>query len=240
MEEEFSFPPEKGKEAAWMAHFYPKFKTVYATYDVTKPEFDLFEADALVFAFVNGRRNKYGEASLLFFTDEEVLWFGDPENPNLNSVTLTDQVAVVGEVPPTVAPNIYQRVKSIVMRLRVHPKMTEAVAKWLGIQVKPKPAPQPKDEFTPVLKAKVQNGVIILNCPLNGFAGYEIWRDNQGGMNFTNGHTSVSRFWEDHLPLPEGMQTQLRSFRVRMLIAGNKPIGNFSNMVQATAVRMNG
>lgn len=233
-------PPGINDWRPWFNYFATKLESVHLTYGVSNAEMDVLKAENLALGFADRRTNDYREASSLFLTTRNILWLGDEENPDLVANIWPDQVPVVavGDVPTPVRPGIYGRVKRLVMRLRNHPLMTETMMKNMGIAVKPSaPSPTNPSDFNPVLTGKVVNGKALLDCPLLHFEGYEIWSDDQAGTNFTNGRTSVSRSWTDEEPLPEGMNSQQRSYRVRMLLAGNVPIGNYSNIIILTTSR---
>ena len=215
-----------------------KLEPVHRTYGVSDEEITGLKAENLALTYADGRATDYRDASSLFINTRNIIWLGDEENPELALNDWPDQVAVVKpeNVPAQVRPGLYGRVKRLEVRLRNHPLMTETMLRNLGIAVKSAAPPNPA-EFIPALSGKVVNGKVVLDCPILNFAGYEIWEDDSAGTNFTNGRTAVSRFWTDETPLSDGINSQQRSYRVRMLQTGNIPIGNYSNIIVLTTSR---
>ncbi len=231
MAEQLFFPPYPvSSRPSWLDNFVTVLEPVYANYGISDKEFNDLKADNTAFNYTVDRMNVYEEARSYFLLARNAMWSGDEENPNLPQVPFPSQAALVEVVPPTVPPDIYNRVKSLVIRLRRHPLMTEAFAQEMGILSPDKPELR-SEEFKPVLNAKVQKGKVELNCPLKQLKGYEVWCDDQGGPNYVHIKTSVSRYWTDERPLLDGVDSQLRSYRVRMLSADNQAFGNFSNEV---------
>ncbi|MBK8563551.1 MAG: hypothetical protein IPN76_09440 [Saprospiraceae bacterium] len=233
------FPPILVSEyLAWLKNFNANLQPIYQTYDITESEMSELSADERSLAYIVGRQETYASTSSLFITTRNIFWSGDPENPNLELVNYEPQVPEVKAdiIPPPGRPNLYARLKSIVLRLRQHPKMNESTAKLLGIQPRPKSSDNPV-EYLPVLSVSVLNGQAILDCPVRGFAGYEVWRDRTNNNNLTMNDKSVGRTWTDTTPLPDGVNAEIRQYRVRMLDSNNQPIGQFSNTVAATVSR---
>lgn len=233
------FPPFLVSEySAWLKKFNTNLQPIYTTYDITETEMNELLADEKSLAYIIGRQETYASTSSLFITTRNVFWSGDPENPNLELVKYESQVPVIegNDIPAPGRPNLYARLKSIVLRLRQHPKMNEATARLLGILPRPK-SNENTAEYLPVLSVSVLNGQAILDCPVRGFAGYEVWRDRTNSNNLTMNDKSVGRTWTDTTPLPDGVNAEIRQYRVRMLDSNNQPIGQFSNTVAATVSR---
>lgn len=236
---EFFPPPTVGDWRPWFHYFVTKLDPVHVTYGVSDAEMNTLKAEDLALTYADGRGTAYKDASSLFISTRNIIWLGDEENPELELNDLPDQVAVIDaeDVPAPVRPGLYGRVKRLVVRLRNHPLMTETMMRNLAIAVKPATPPSNPTTFTPVLSGKVENGMAVLDCPLFHFEGYEIWADDEAGTNFSNEGIAVSRYWTDEAPLPEGVNSQQRSYRVRMLQKGNVPIGNYSNIIVLTTSR---
>lgn len=233
------FPPILVSEyLAWLKNFNTNLQPTYTTYDITDAEMNELLADEKSLAYIIGRQETYASTSSLFITSRNIFWSGDPENPSLELVAYEAQVPVIKQedVPAPGRPNLYARLKSIVLRLRQHPKMNESTAKLLGILPRPKSSENPTD-YLPLLTVSVLNGQAILDCPVRGFAGYEVWRDRTNSNNLSLHDKSVGRTWTDTTPLPDGVNAEIRQYRVRMLDSNNKPVGLFSNTVAATVSR---
>lgn len=233
------FPPATTSENdAWLNNFYDNLQPIYRDYDITDQEIADLLADKNAYNYVTGRQEAYASTGSLFLVTRNVLWSGDPDNSNLASVNYENQVPEIkaDEIPAQVRPNIYARLKSLVLRLRQHPKMTEATARLLGILPRPKSTEAPND-YLPVLSVSIANGQAVLDCPVKGFAGYEIWSDRTNNNDFSVRDKSMGRYWTDTQPLPDGVNAEIRQYKVRMLDTNNAPVGQFSNTVSAAVSR---
>ena len=239
MEKPRYFPVKKPSDIApWMENFTVTLKPVYKNYDITDAEMAELERDNAFIQYDTGRISAYDEATNLFIKSRNTAWKGDPDNKNLEFVKLEKQVPVIDvkDLPAPVRPNIRARVLSLVLRLRNHPKMDETMAKALAILPNPKSSEDTKT-YVPPLTGSVVDGKVVLDCPIKGFAGYEVWRDLSGKNEYTKFGISVGRYFTDDTPIAEGVQAEVRSYKVRMLDTANKPIGEFSAVVNVTVTR---
>ena len=238
MNNEFYFPPPTTSSIGpWMQNFTTELTPIYAQFGLTQAEMDSITADNTAIQYAVGRINIYDQAYSLNITTRNVLWTGDPDNPNLTMVVYPKQPVVITPMPANVAPNMYTRIKGVVMSLRQHPSMTESIARQLGIQAKPS-SNNVTPEYMPALNGSVLNGEPMLDCPVRGFAGYEIWRALGNTNDFARFDVSVGRSYTDRTPLPEGISAELRRYKVRMLDSNNQPYGQYSNIVPLTTVRV--
>lgn len=238
MENEFFFPPPRTSDnAPWFQNFVTVLSPIISDFDITQLEMDDLEADNTAFQFVVERQDEYDRQYSSFLDTRNIIWTGDPNNPNLAVISVPKQPEVLVPSPPPVRTNIYPRLKSLVLRLRQHPKMTEVLAKELGILPKPQSSEQASN-YHPVLNGSVQNGQAVLDCPVRGYAGYEIWRAIGGSNEFAYFDKSVGRIFTDTTPLPDGITAQLQSYRVRMLDSNNQPAGQWSNTVTLTVSKV--
>lgn len=236
MEEQYFPPTTFPAFYDWFINFIKELEPIYRQLGIEESEFLSTKNDAAAYIYVHGRSVEYHAKNALFIDTRKTMLYGDKKRPALSLVDLPDQADIVETVPATVSPGIFARTRNLVSRLRQHPKMTDALARKLWIKSKPASSLK-EEEFTPKVKTKVVNGKVVLDCPLYGFAGYEVWTDRNGGNDFILDKVSVGRFWTDETELPEGTNSQLRSYRVRMLVAANQPVGNFSKIVSETTVK---
>lgn len=227
-------PPTTSSIGPWMQNFVTEFGPIYTEFDITLEAYEALQADNTALQFILERYDKYNEVNSLYINTRNILWSGDPDNPLLDLIVYPKQPVVVTPMPAQVAPNLYARTKALVLLLRQHPKMTETTARTLGILPKPSADPMPPD-YTPVLSGSVMNGQVTLDCPVRGFAGYEVWRSIGNSGEYTRLDVSVGRIYTDKTPLPNGSTAELRNYRVRMLDSNNQPSGQYSNIVTLTA-----
>ncbi|MBI1227304.1 MAG: hypothetical protein GC192_18880 [Bacteroidetes bacterium] len=234
MEPDLFFPPPRTSDnAPWLNNFVVVLLPIFADYDITQAEMDELELDNTAFQFTVTRQGVYDDVNAEYINTRNIIWSGDTNNPNLAAIGFPNQPAVVAPVPASVRPNLYARLKSLVFRLRQHPKMTEVVAKQLGILPKPQSI-DPSPDYQPNLGGSVYNGQAVLDCPVRGFAGYAIWRAVGGSNDFVYLDKSLGRSYTDTTPLPEGVTAQIQSYRVRMLDTNNQSSGQWSNIVTLT------
>lgn len=74
--------------------------------------------------------------------------------------------------------------------------MTEPLALTLGILTAPKSKANPTG-IGPTLTGATTFGLVKLNCPIKGFAGYEVWRDTSGKNEYVKLGTSFGRSYTD-------------------------------------------
>lgn len=227
-------PPTTSSIGPWMQNFITELGPIYTEFDITLEDYEGLEADNTALQFIFERIGVYNEIASLYINTRNILWLGDPSNPNLDHIVYPKQPVVITPMPAVVAPNLYVRLKSMVFMLRQHPKMTETTARTLGILPKPSSVPMPPD-YTPALSGSVMNGQVTLDCPVRGFAGYEVWRSIGNSNEYTRLDVSVGRVYTDRTPLPNGSTAELRNYRVRMLDSNNQPYGQYSNTVTLSA-----
>ena len=230
MENEYYFPVKRVSEiSSWFLNFMTNLSPVYGNFDIAITEFTELEKDNAAVQYTVGRITAYADAQALFIKTRDTMWLGDPENKNLAEVGTEPQVPVipVEDVPLPIRPNINRRLKSLVQRLREHPKMTSAMALKLGILPNPRPEVV-SASYKPQLTGSLVNGLVVLECAIKDFGGYEIWRKIGESNDYTKLGTSVGRQYTDTTPLAEGVQVEVRKYRVRMLDSNNQPFGEFS------------
>lgn len=234
------FPPLTIPEILpWLRNFVNFLKATYSDYGITDEEMTRLDTLLAALEYAFGRNEASAEAANGFLADRNAIWWGDPKRPELKLVQWTPQVANVQEnqVPAEVAPNGYDFVKNIVQRLRNYPNMTESLSRQLAILVRQKSKGM-SESYVPILVGSIQNGKAVLDCPVKGFAGYLVMRDRTNTNNFTKVDKSVGRTWLDDEPLPDGINAELRLYKVQMLDTNNNPVGEFSNTVGLTVSRV--
>ena len=239
MENELNYPPKKISDLPeWLSNFMTNLSPVYVDYGVTATEFAELEKDNSAMQYTMGRITAYAEARVLFLKTRDTMWLGDPENENLEEVGTEPQVPVIpaGDVPLPIRPNFNRRLKNLVQRLRDHPKMTSTMALKLGILPAPRSSAVPQT-FTPKPTGSSVNGQAVLECAIKGFAGYEVWWKLADSNDYTKLGTSVGRKYTDTNPLAEGVQAEVRNYRVRMLDSNNQPFGEFSAALTVVVTR---
>ncbi len=235
-EKVFYFPPDRGERGEYMENLEKHLLPVHKDYDITVTEMTNFSADTKWMVFVMGRIAKYNKAASDYIKTRDTSWLGDPDNENLALTTAEPQPLPVEEVPPGVAPKIYARLKSLVFRLRDHPNMTATVAKKMGLDTWPTTALS-KENFNPKLTGKAEMGEGVLDCPVRGFSGYEVWAaDSETGEYVLIG-VSVGRKYIDKRPIAKGEVAEVRYYKVRMLNSSNTPIGEYSTSLKLTLTK---
>lgn len=137
----------------------------------------------------------------------------------------------VGAVPSGAQASIIPRLRALVQRIKAHPNYTQAMGEDLGIEP-PEAAPPER----PTLKARAEtNFQVRLTFTMYRMPMIEIQSRRGSEVEFTTiAYDTSSPYLDARAPLVAG-QPEQRHYRARYVGRDNQPLGDWSDIVVATA-----
>ena len=126
MPKSYFLPNNEPGKRDWLNNFSGKLPTYAATVGVTPAEVTQETADALFFTYVCNMHYLHTQTTRDWTAYKHQAAHGD----NLGDIPVTPDP---GTPPPTVPPDIFGRAAKLAVRIKKHPKCTEAIAQDLGI-----------------------------------------------------------------------------------------------------------
>jgi len=137
----------------------------------------------------------------------------------------------VGTLPTGAQASIVPRVRALVQRLKAHPSYTTAIGEDLGIEP---PSVSPPDR--PTLRARAEtNFRVRLTFTMSRMPMLEIQSRRGNETEFTTiAFDTSSPYIDGREPLEAG-KPEVREYRARFIDRNDQPIGDWSDVVTATA-----
>lgn len=137
----------------------------------------------------------------------------------------------IGAIPSGAQAAIIPRLRALVQRIKVHPNYTQAIGEDLGIE--PPEAAVPE---RPTLKARAEtNFQVRLTFTMQRMPMIEIQSRRGNEAEFTTiAYDTSSPYIDGREPLAAG-QPEQRQYRARYIGHDNQPLGDWSDIVVATA-----
>jgi|GEM_PF-1151587 len=231
----YYFPPTPSEYPGWTGNFYTVLFDNKTLLGISDDDLNRVKRFRNGLAYYGDCINDYDPFVSKCVSNRNIMIYGDAANPEL---ALTEYTLVpTGPVVPTeqVPPNEHAWMVVFVGRLRKNPNMNATLSKSLGIDARP--VSKYENDVQLVLKGKVVNGQAELNCPLKNFKGYEVWRRDAPGGDFSKVGVSIARYYTDTSELPDGVNSAQRTYIVRMITTDNVPVGLPSNEVTLVVFR---
>ena len=234
-ENKFFWPPPEADFPAWLANFADFVETNATVLGFTTDEVDWLKgrtkaanyADKVLTAL----KKQYSE----YVNLRNILYVGDPKNPALPLVKWIP-MPDFGVIPAEVAPDAKATLDSMVKRVANNLDITREQKRSAGVLSRERKKVDHNNP-TPVLKVTVVNGQAVLDCPLLTFKGYTVYVEDGNASAISLGNSTAKKY-TDARPLPDGMQTQQRSYVIQYVGNENMPVGNLSNKVTVAVMRM--
>jgi hypothetical protein len=220
-------PKSLSQLIVWFANFATKIGGYASTFGLTPAEVTQVQADRLTLELViNGAQIRQTDAQEWTQFRDAVLFA--PLGTPMPSMPTPGNV---GTLPTGAQASIVPRVRALVQRIKAHPNYTQAIGEDLGIE-----PPETTLPDRPTLKARSEtNFRVRLTFVMGGHALIEIQSRRGNEASFTTiAYDTSSPYIDGREPLEAG-RVEAREYRARYLDRDNQPVGDWSDIVSATA-----
>lgn len=234
-ENKFSWPPKEAEFPAWMGNFSDFVEANAAVLGFTADEVVWLKEHKAATGFVDKVITDLSKVVKEYINLRNIQYIGDPNNaalPLAKYIMIPD----FGETPKEIAPNAKATLDAMVKRVATNNDITREQKRSAGVLPKERKKVD-KNKVTPELKVTVVNGQAVLDCPLRIFKGYAVYVEDGTAPAIPLGN-STARQYTDARPLPNGSQTQQRTYFIQYVGIKNKPLGNVSNRVTVAVMRV--
>jgi len=193
MPKSYFLPPGEAGKRKWLKNFSGKMPTYAATVGVTPEEVTQLTADDLFFDFVCNAHVAHTKTTRDWTAFKHQAAHGD----NLGDIPVTP---TPGTPPAVVPPDIFGRNTALAVRVKKHPKCTDAIAQDLGI-VGAEVVVDPTT-YQPILTLSLNAGHPHIGWPKLGMDSLELWKDWGDGKGFVLLTITTNPDYADISPLP--------------------------------------
>lgn len=227
MKHQLYFPPRRGEQNLWLAHFREQLPAIATRLGIPEPEIAeaLVDLDWLLWVR-RDLRTALDSAALAAAAYERRLC-GPPGGPATGPPPIV--LPSPPDIPP-VPPGALKRVFKLVRRIKLRPDYTVSLGKQLGIEDNHYRADSP----VPTFRLRVEVGRVVGKFSRYGYFGVwvETRRGGGGWERLRDGLFSGSTFIDDR-PLLDPALPEVRQYRLRFW-GDSRPVGEWTDVASAT------